>query len=347
MGMTTHAVRLFPGTPFRCRISQYMRMVIYEVPYYRVSDGHFSSCTVMETDDFKASVVINPVNHVLAETFSDQHIVDLNFEGKLREACEKEESGSESKIFVVFQSKEDLGLFSTLEGQCLKVQDEGQEKSFIYDCIDAPAPDLTDTTASMNIVLTAIRAEFEIAEAMQKVFDNSCYKTDEGQCLYEGGKLSVTAHLTKIGPPITPDSLMDKVEASKLLVTKIGESIERDKIESLRDDADGFGTRLGEMVEALQLDPSLDSAYLRLWYLQLWDRVEKFRFLFARRQRPPELRSCLKSNAYRPDRPKTTVGKQSDPSSARHNSYQLRRFALSFTLFKQALILQPHLWWLW
>ena len=49
------------------------------------------------------------------------------------------------------------------------------------------------------------------------------------------------------------------------------------------------------------------------------------------------LRSCLKSNAYRSEGPKKTTEKQSEPSSARHNSYQLRRFALSITLFKQAL----------
>ena len=49
------------------------------------------------------------------------------------------------------------------------------------------------------------------------------------------------------------------------------------------------------------------------------------------------LRSCLKSNAYRSKGPTTTTELQLDPSSAHHNSYQLRRFALSLTLFKQAL----------
>ena len=43
------------------------------------------------------------------------------------------------------------------------------------------------------------------------------------------------------------------------------------------------------------------------------------------------------SNAYRSKGPTTTTELQLDPSSAHHNSYQLRRFALSLTLFKQAL----------
>ena len=37
-----------------------------------------------------------------------------------------------------------------------------------------------------------------------------------------------------------------------------------------------FGKRLEELTEALQLDTSTDDSYLRLWYLKLWDRVEKF-----------------------------------------------------------------------
>ena len=70
MDFTTNLVRRFPGTPFQCRISKVMRTMIYEVPYYRISDGNFSPCVVKETDDFKAAVVTNPVNQVLTEAFS-------------------------------------------------------------------------------------------------------------------------------------------------------------------------------------------------------------------------------------------------------------------------------------
>ena len=36
-----------------------------------------------------------------------------------------------------------------------------------------------------------------------------------------------------------------------------------------------FGTRLEDLNGALQLELSLDDVYLRLWYLQLWDRIGK------------------------------------------------------------------------
>ncbi len=37
-----------------------------------------------------------------------------------------------------------------------------------------------------------------------------------------------------------------------------------------------FGIRLESLVEALQLDPSLDEAYLRLWFLRLYHWADRF-----------------------------------------------------------------------
>ena len=37
-----------------------------------------------------------------------------------------------------------------------------------------------------------------------------------------------------------------------------------------------FGVSLEELTEALQLDETRDNAYWRLWYLQLYNRLEKF-----------------------------------------------------------------------
>ena len=37
-----------------------------------------------------------------------------------------------------------------------------------------------------------------------------------------------------------------------------------------------FGVCLEELIEAMQLDETKGHAYWRLWYLQLYDRLEKF-----------------------------------------------------------------------
>ena len=290
MEFTTNLVRYFPGVQFNCYISVFMQTIVYEIPRYRVSDDQFPPCVVKEASDFKAAIVTNPVDYILSDTFSDQHIVDPNFERKLRKNCEENTDNVGTKTFIVFQSKEDLGSYPAIGGQCIKVHDEGQEKRFIYDCQDAPAPTVKNITGTINMVLAATKAELEITGADKQIFENSCYKTIDEQCVYNGGTLTASASVEAVGPSIGTDEFWEKVKPVKTLVAKLENDVEQDTIEPLRDGVTDFGTRLLELVEALQLDPSLDDAYLRLWYLQLWDRIDKFKRLFARRRRPQNLR---------------------------------------------------------
>ncbi|MYC22271.1 MAG: hypothetical protein F4X62_12425 [Caldilineaceae bacterium SB0662_bin_25] len=290
MDFTTHLVRRFSDTPFHCNISMFMQTLVYEIPRYRVSDDQFPPCVVKETSDFKAAIVTNPVDYILSDTFSDQHIVDPNFEKNLRSSCGENTDNVGTKTFIVFQCREDLGSFPANGGQCITVHDEGQEKRFIYDCQDAPAPKAKDNTDIINMVLAAAKAELELTGADKQIFGNSCYKTIDEQCVYMGVPPSGSVRVSLVGPPITHDAFLEKVTPVKTLVAKLENGVEQDTMESLKDGVTDFGTRLRELIEALQLDPSLDDAYLRLWYLQLWDRVDKFRRLFARRRSPQNLR---------------------------------------------------------
>ena len=290
MEYTTNLVRSFSDTPFHCYISMFMQTVVYEIPRYRVLDDHFPPCVVKETYGFKAAIVTNPVDYILSITFTDQHIVDPNFEEKLRNSCEEDTDNVGTKTFIVFQSKEDLGAFPAIGGQCISVHVEGREKRLIFDCQDAPAPKVFNIREMINMVLAATKAELDITGADKQIFENSCYKTTDEQCVYNAGTLTASARLGSVGPPISPDEFMEKVKPVKTLVAKLENGVEKDTIEPLRDGVTDFGTRLLELVEALQLDPSLDDAYLRLWYLQLWDRVDKFRRLFAKRRRPQNLK---------------------------------------------------------
>ena len=290
MEFSTHLVRRFPGVPFNCHISVYMQTIVFEIPRYRVSDDQFPPCVVKETSGFKAAIVTNPVDYILSDTFADQHVVDPNFERNLRNSCEENTDNVGTKTFIVFQSKEDLGSFPATEGQCIAVHDEGQEKRFIYDCQDAPAPTVKNMTDIINMVLAATKAELEITGADKRIFGSGCFKTADEQCVYRAPNPSASANLVLVGPPMAPDEFMEKVKPVKTLVAKLENGVEQDTIEPLRDGVTDFGMRLLELVEALQLDPSLDDAYLRLWYLQLWDRADKFRCLFARRRRPRDLK---------------------------------------------------------
>ena len=275
------------GTPFHCYITEYMRTIIYRIPSHKVVGGHVVPTVVKETTDFKATVITNPVNYISNDGFSDQKSVDRGFEEALKNVCEEDKA--EKTIFVAIQFKENLGMFPAVGGQCVRHEIDSKETIIVYDCTDARGPNPDQKTGTVNVILTAVRAELEVTDALEKSFDKECFKTDGGKCVYRG-HIDGSAHVILVSP-ISSDDLTKRLQASRLLATKLEESIGLDRVDLLRTEANDFGTRLRELVEALQLDPSMDSAYRRLWYLQLWDRVEEFRRLFARRQRPPELRN--------------------------------------------------------
>ena len=85
-----------------------------------------------------------------------------------------------------FKAKRIWGSFPATDGQCITVHDEGQEKRFIYDCQDAPAPTVNNMTDIINMVLAATKAELEITGADKRIFGNSCFKTADEQCVYRG-----------------------------------------------------------------------------------------------------------------------------------------------------------------
>ena len=88
-------------------------------------------------------------------------------------------------IFIVIQFKENLGNFSATLGQCTTFEHEGRKNHYIVDCIDAPAPNPDNRTDDINVVLSAVRAEFEETDALVKVFDRGCYTTTEGECVFK------------------------------------------------------------------------------------------------------------------------------------------------------------------
>ena len=285
MGYSLAFVQSLGGTPFPCYITEYMRTVIFRIRRYYVKGGHLAPIVVKETSDFKVSVVTNPASYNLNDGFSDQQFVDGGFEGALKRDCEEAENKAEKTIFVTIQLKENLGLFPATDGQCVRKEYEGKERLFIYDCIDAPGPKPDQKTRSMKIVLAAIRAELEVTGALEKVFDEDCYRADGGQSVYPI-QPRMRAYVTRKSP-ITLHELSTRMTACKGLVTEIEDRISRNKIASLKPGVSDFGMHLEELVDALQLERSRDGAYLRLWYLQLWERTNALRMLF--KKRPPEL----------------------------------------------------------
>ena len=254
MGISVNFVKNMNGAPFCCHINQYMRTVVYKIPIYFIQGGHFPPCVIKETKDFKATIVTDPVGYTIAERFSDQSVVDVSFGSALSEKCKRASNKPEESIFIVFQFKEDIDSFPAVHGQCIKVESEGEQRILIFDCIDAPAPESEERTLTVNIVLTALKAELEITAGFKKIFDSSCFKTDRDECVIPM-RVDSSARVT-YSSPLSFTDLRVKSEASRILVRKIEKSIMQGTSASRQLEVSEFGTRLAELIQALQLDPS-------------------------------------------------------------------------------------------
>lgn len=270
MNITTFAVSLMGGTAFPCNITEYLHTIAYRVPSYKVEGGNINPFVLKETDNFKATIVTSPISYLLGDTFSDQQVVDRGFEKALKESCEEYESKSEKTVFAIVQIKEDLGSFPVVDGQCARFDHDEVERYVVFNCIDAPAPTPNDQRDNLDVVLSAVKIELEITEALEKTFDANCFKTIEGKCVHKAD-FSATAHVLQLVSPITSRDLSIKSQAICDLVAKIESAIGRPG----QGRSQCFGPQLERLVKAIQLNPTTDDALLRLWYLQLWDRVEK------------------------------------------------------------------------
>ena len=170
----------------------------------------------------------------------------------------------------------------------------------IADCDDAPAPRPYERSRAIDTVLTAARVEFGITEGIEKAFDARCYRTTGGACVYPIDiKISLSG--LHVLSPLTLADLATKAEATRLLASQIEASIDGVSQAGRHRRIPEFGTHLEELAGALQLEPSLDDAYLRLWHLRFWDRIEEFGDAFRPRLQLSNDSSLLAEKDHRND----------------------------------------------
>ena len=262
------------GEPFACHLSEYMRTIVYRMPAHIVREGHLSPAIVHEIDDFRASIVTDPFSYLSASDFSDQYGLDITFPGALQEKCGIDPNDFDRRIYVVIQFRQDMKSFPAVDGQCFRRESEGTEFLLISDCDDAPAPRPDTRIRTIDTVLAAAKVEFGITEGFEKAFDAGCYKTDKGDCVHPYNIEFRVGGVTVLSP-MTLEDLTAKAEATGVLAAQMAASIDGASRSGQRRRIPEFGTRLEDLIGALWLKPSLDDAYLQLWYLQLWDRLEK------------------------------------------------------------------------
>ena len=154
------------GDPFACHLSEYMRTIVYKIPTHVVREGHLSPFVVHESDDFRASIVTDPLSHLKESKFSEQYSLDATFPAALQEKCAIDPNNSDVPISVVIEFRQDMNSYPAVDGQCFKREIEGGEVLLISDCDDAPAPHPNARIRTIDTVLAAVKVEFGITEGI-------------------------------------------------------------------------------------------------------------------------------------------------------------------------------------
>ena len=110
---------------------------------------------------------------------------------------------------------------------------------------------------------------------MEPCFNARCYRADDGQCVFPW-RVEVSEPTVEVIRPIGATEVRDKAGAAGALVAQIEKSIQTSYSGAQTGRGPDFSVCLEELIEALQLDETKDHKYWRLWYLQLYDRLEKF-----------------------------------------------------------------------
>ena len=263
------------GADFPCHLVEHMRTTVYKIPVLKVKEPKPAACIIFDEPGFRASVVVDPFTYLRDESISGQFEFQDNFKAELSEACPSPVPDSEAPLYVVLQFKEDLDAFPAVDGQCRKIYVAGVERLLLFECGQPYTPNPNERNRTINAVLTAIRGEFAVTGGMEPCFNRRCYRTDDGQCvlLSRENPREPTVQLTR---SIDATQVTNRATAAAALVTQIEKSMQASHGGAQMGRGSNFGVCLEELIEALQLDETEEHKYWRLWYLQLFDRLETF-----------------------------------------------------------------------
>ena len=273
MGIGLGAVRRM-GIPFTCEISEYMRTMVYRIPGRIIREGHLSPVVLKGTPDFRATMVTDAVAYIREHDFTGQYELDANFAAALSKACNIHEDQSALSRYVVIQFKEDMQSFQAVDGQCIKIEHDGIDELAIVDCDDADMPRPDDRASNINAVLTAVRIAFEVTDSFEEQLDRRCYIATDRTCLYP---MSPTfSACLSVENPQALQEVEARAEACRGLVGRITDGIESGRTGGKRRYKPDFAVCLTALIRTLRLGPPSEDPYLRLWFLELYDRAEKF-----------------------------------------------------------------------
>lgn len=261
------------GTDYHCYLVEYMRTIVYKIPRFEVRRSDPGAWTIFEELGFRASVVIDPFSYLRDEGLSNQFDFEDNYQIALTESCPAQDSGE--ALYLVIQFKEDLVPFAAFDGQCRRLSLNGVESFILVECGGPYVPNPNERKRTINAVLAAVRGEFAITVGMEPCFDTRCYRSDCGECVHPW-RAEIGEAVGRVTSPIDTGEVTERAAAAAELASQIESNFKVPHRGTQASRGTDFNLCLEELLEALQLDETRDHAYWRLWYLQLYDRLEKF-----------------------------------------------------------------------
>ena len=254
------------GVPFECQLSERLRTTIYRITQVFIAPGEGFSSLVVDVDDFRVGVTTSPEEYFAQNDLPGQFANDPDYRAWVSERCSTQHGTPTENPYVVLQTRQELNAWPATDGQCWKA-DLGRGEHLLFVNGGAlPVPPSDDKPHWRNAVLAAVRMELGVTGNFENVADQVSFRTTDGQWL-DLLRLSASSPEVSVSTPLSGQDLHEKTNQIALMTDHL-----RTQVDLVGTDT----TSLGELLEALQMNPSTDDAYRRLWYLRLHDRCRRF-----------------------------------------------------------------------
>ena len=260
------------GVPFECQLSERLRTTIYRATQVSIAPGEDFSNLIVDVDDFRVGLTTSLEEYFAQNDLPGQFANDPDYQIWVSECCTTQHGTPRDNAYMVVQTRQALNGWPATDGQCWKADLGRGEQLLFVDGGALPVPSPDDKPHWRNAVLTAIKMDLGVTGTFEKVADQVSFRTTEGQWL-DLLRLSISSPEIFVSTPLSGQDLQQKTNPSALMADHL-----RAKVGLVGTHA----TALEELLEALQMDPSTDDAFRRLWYLRLHDRCRRFLVSCAR-----------------------------------------------------------------
>ena len=254
------------GVPFECQLSERLRTTIYRVTQLYAPPTEGFSRLVVDVDDFRVGITTSPEEYFTQNDLPGEFADDADYRAWVSESCSTQQGTPRENPYLVVQTRQELNAWPARDGQCWKADLGRGEHLLFVDGGALPVPPSDDKPHWRNAVLAAVKMELGVTGHFDNVADQVSFRTTDGQWL-DLRRLSASTSEISISTLLTAQDLRQKINQIGLMA------------DQLRAEVDLVGTHatpLEELLEVLQMDPSTNDAFRRLWYLRLHDRCKRF-----------------------------------------------------------------------